>query len=749
MQHIGTYNYGLVALSAVVAALASYTALDLAARLKAASGWQRYAWLGAAAFAMGGGIWSMHFIGMLAFSLPGMAVSYDWNLTLLSLLLPIVVTAFGFFVAIQPGTGWIGVMLSGIFMGFGIAGMHYTGMAAMQMPADVHHKLGWVLASIAIAIGASTVALWLAFRHTSTAQRILAAFAMGAAVSGMHYTAMHGAVFEAMGTMPGPMATSVEQTPLALWIGCITVVILCLGLIAAVYDRRLVFRAERDAAALRQVCETSHLSQGLLTVEGILTYANTTALAGIAATLDDVANRPFWETPWFTATPGMPERVKAAVANAACGKSRTERISLNLPAGTRLFDFSFRPVKDASGKVTAIVPEALDITARVKTEEALQQALKMEAIGNLTGGIAHDFNNLLMAVMSSLELLRKKIPEDPKMLRLLDNAQEGARRGAALTQRMLSFARRQPLNPTSVCLHDLVRGMTDLLRRSIGPAIRIETQFPLELPDVTVDSNQLELALLNLAVNARDAMPNGGTITIAAHEADGSGAGRLPPRRYVCLSVRDDGAGMDAETLGRAREPFFTTKGVGKGTGLGLSMVHGLAEQSGGQLILNSTLGKGTCAEIWLPVATAPVQAARASTLPQSARYPRSSLSVMVVDDDALVLENTVAMLEDLSHRVVAARSGDEAKRLIETSKAPDLVITDHAMPGMTGLQLAEWLKKERPHIRVLLITGFAELPSDADLPRLNKPFDQSVLAAAIGETMKGATVLQLVSRSA
>src|SRR6185437_9769060 len=188
MQQIGSYDYGLVALSAVVAALASYTALDLAARVKAAAGWSRYAWLGAAEFAMGGGIWSMHFVGMLAFSLPGMAVDYNWTLTLLSLLLPIVVTAFGFFVAIQPGTGWVGLVLSGIFMGSGIAGMHYTGMAAMQMSAEVHHRTGWVIASIAIAIGASTVALWLAFQRTSAIQRLLAALAMGAAVSGMHYT---------------------------------------------------------------------------------------------------------------------------------------------------------------------------------------------------------------------------------------------------------------------------------------------------------------------------------------------------------------------------------------------------------------------------------------------------------------------------------------------------------------------------------------------------------------------------------
>jgi signal transduction histidine kinase/CheY-like chemotaxis protein len=442
----------------------------------------------------------------------------------------------------------------------------------------------------------------------------------------------------------------------------------------------------------------------------------------------------------------MPQAVKAAVANAAAGNSQTDRMTLNLPTGTRIFDFSFRPVKDAAGKVTAIVPEAADITARVLAEQTLQQALKMEALGNLTGGIAHDFNNLLMAVIGSLDLLRKKLPNDPKLMRLLDNAAEGAKRGAALTQRMLSFARQQPLKPTSVDLPGLVRGMTDLLRRSIGPAISIDTHFPLALACAAVDANQLELALLNLAVNARDAMPKGGMMMIAAREADAAEVPGLASGRYVCLSVTDSGCGMDAQTLGRAQEPFFTTKGAGKGTGLGLSMVHGLAEQSGGRLILKSGLNEGTTAEIWLPVSASSLHAPEAS-VPTLLPFSHSSLCVIVVDDDLLVLENTVAMLEDLGHRVIAARSADEAKRLVRETKALDLVITDHAMPGVTGLQLAEWLKSERPQVRVLLATGFAE--SQSALPQLNKPFDQSTLVRAIGDAMRAASVIQLHPKSA
>jgi NO-binding membrane sensor protein with MHYT domain len=363
----GTYDSGLVTLSVVIAVLASYTALDLAARVQAATGLPRYAWLAAAAIAMGGGIWSMHFVAMMAFSLPGMGVSYDWKLTLLSLLLPIAVTAFGFFVAIQPRTGWVGLVLSGLVMGLGIAGMHYTGMAAMQMGAGLSHKTGWVIASVAIAISAATLALWLAFQRTSAFQRILAAIAMGFAISGMHYTAMQGAVFT-MAPMDGAMAPLGAQTPLALWIACITIVILTLGLAAALFDRRIASRAEREAAALRQVFETSHLYQGLMTAEGVLTYANSTALAGINAILASVVGRPFWETPWFTGTGGMPQKVREAVQRAAAGEAQNLPMTLQLPIGERSFDFSFRPVK-ADGKVVAIVPEAIDVTARRQAEQ--------------------------------------------------------------------------------------------------------------------------------------------------------------------------------------------------------------------------------------------------------------------------------------------------------------------------------------------------------------------------------------------
>jgi CheY-like chemotaxis protein/two-component sensor histidine kinase len=347
-----------------------------------------------------------------------------------------------------------------------------------------------------------------------------------------------------------------------------------------------------------------------------------------------------------------------------------------------------------------------------------------------------------MAVLGSLELLRKRLPDDPRLTGLLDNAIQGAQRGASLTKRMLAFARRTELRPEALDVAGLVHGMADLMQRSLGPSVHIETRFPLSLPRARADANQLELALLNLAVNARDAMPDGGTIVISARvDRIAEQKDNLAPGRYVCLSVSDTGEGMDQETLAHAMEPFFTTKGVGKGTGLGLSMVHGMSEQSGGRLVLKSRKGEGTTAEIWLPVATqqaeAAAQAAQAST--KASDEDARSLVILAVDDDALVLMNTIAMLEDLGHTVLEAASGKEALDVFRREKDIDVVITDQAMPLMTGTQLADAIRAERRDLPIILATGFAELPPNAgvDLLKLDKPFRQEDLAQALAVVLR------------
>jgi PAS domain S-box-containing protein len=403
-------------------------------------------------------------------------------------------------------------------------------------------------------------------------------------------------------------------------------------------------------------------------------------------------------------------------------------------------------VRDDDGELVGFAKITRDITELREAQQQLEnareillQSQKMEAIGQLTGGVAHDFNNLLMAVLGSLDLMRKRLPDDPKLRTLLENAVQGAERGRLLTQRMLAFARRQELKKERVDIPALVRGMTDLLQRSLGPSVGIETRFSLVTKPVLADPNQLEMALLNLAVNARDAMPGGGDIVISTREETVKQESHgLKPGSYICLSVSDTGAGMDEQTLQRAMEPFYTTKGVGKGTGLGLSMVHGLAEQSGGSFTLKSKPGEGTTAEIRLPVALA--MAAPAPQIKPALEAPSVealSLVIIAVDDDALVLTNTVAMLEDLGHTAIAAGSGEEALRVLHQQDKVDLVITDQAMPDMTGVELAEIIRDERPGLPVIIATGFAEIEPGfaADLPRLAKPFSEFDLAKEIART--------------
>jgi PAS domain S-box-containing protein len=409
--------------------------------------------------------------------------------------------------------------------------------------------------------------------------------------------------------------------------------------------------------------------------------------------------------------------------------------------GTRFWANVIIDAIRTDGNLVGYAKITRDITERRAADTRLRQAQKMEAVGQFTGGAAHDFNNLLMAILGSLEILRKRLPNDPRLLSLLDNAVQGAKRGSTLTQRMLAFARRQELKHEAVDLAHLVNNMLELLERSLGPSINIETRFPLEVVRVRTDANQLETALLNLAINSRDAMPHGGTITIsvAEHSIAAGHATSLAPGAYACLTVADTGQGMDEATLARATEPFFTTKGIGKGTGLGLSMVDGLTAQSGGKLIVQSIPGRGTTMELWFPITTKAERASeRGSAESQEGARAERPLCVLAVDDDSLVLANVTVMLEDLGHKVIAVGSGARAIEEIEAMPAIDVLITDQAMPVMTGLQLIEILRARRPELPVILATGYAELPQgvSASIGRLSKPFTQRALAQVLAATV-------------
>ena len=440
--------------------------------------------------------------------------------------------------------------------------------------------------------------------------------------------------------------------------------------------------------------------------------------------------------------PEMQPMVREVWQRAIEGEAFTEIAGVEDPRrGLRYYEMKFNPLLGPSGKQVGAYQFAYDVTDRVHDQQRLAEATsqmhemaKLETLGQLTGGVAHDFNNLLTPIVGALDMLRRQHEADERSNRLISGAMQAAERAATLVQRLLSFARRQHLEARTVDVKSLVEGMHDLMQRTIGPHIAIRVDTAANVPAARVDPGQLELAVLNLAVNARDAMAGGGQIRLALDEVqiDPADDESLAPGSYIRLSVTDTGTGMDEATLHRAIEPFFTTKGQGEGTGLGLSMVHGLAAQSGGALKIRSKVGSGTTAELWLPVAEGKATSQEVSdgALPQQ---PRRA-SILIVDDENLVRSATAEMLREMGHRVIEAASGSAALDRLNSREEIDLLITDYLMPGMRGSEVAEEARAIRPGLPVLLLTGYANLAKGeaAGLPRLAKPFREADLARAV-----------------
>ncbi|HEY8382462.1 MAG TPA: MHYT domain-containing protein [Microvirga sp.] len=949
----GAHDLVLVVLSVFVAAFASYTALDTAGRIKAPDGRLRKEWLAAAAIVMGGGIWAMHFVGMLAFQLP-VQVSFDIGLTLVSLILPVVVTGVGFFVMSRRRAGWATLAASGLLMGLGIAAMHYTGMAAMHMTADLHYSALGVGLSILIAIGASIAALWLAFRKASRFEKVMAASLMGIAIAGMHYTAMHATAFTAAaGTDQATGQASLGQTNLALMVTLMTCLILGLALTVASHDRRERAIAEGQTP-IGPMVRTPHYST-LLIAASVLVPALAFALAawqnwrhlevvaedrsrkqvsliaehalkvfenneqvlrraderlgsvppgeirtsfdinvylnrivedldhleGIGyvgpdgrlvavsqsfpapaidlSSRDYVANAQAQGRRSFVSAPvsgtisgrsffrlsrarltsdGQPNGVLFAsmdpayflrfyrsVAEAGdsvtmirrdgavlmrdppvttgvqvmtpqsgllSGIARAERgtyrTTSELDQVTRIhayervgtypvfvsYGLSLAAIERewranilSFGVIAALAALALSMlslfalrranqehriflrwqeeTARRETaEEALRQAQKMEAVGQLTGGIAHDFNNLLTVVVGNLEFAGRALEKTniPKAHRNIEAALQGAQRAAALTHRLLAFSRRQPLQPQVVNLNKLVAGMSDLFRRTLGESIQVETVLAGGLWMTSADPNQLESALLNLVINARDAMPEGGRLTIETancHLDDAYAAqnAEVDPGQYVLVAVTDTGTGMPPEVAAHVFEPFFTTKEIGQGTGLGLSMIYGFVKQSGGHVKIYSEPGQGTSVKLYMPRTLAAEEAPRVP-VPDSALRSRAQETILVVEDDADVRAYSIETLTSLGYRVIEARDADTALAALEGHPKVDLLFTDVGLPGRNGRQLADEIRRRLPHLPILFTTGYARNAIihngvlDSGLHLLPKPFTVEQLAAKV-----------------
>ncbi|MBR0838037.1 PAS domain S-box protein [Bradyrhizobium manausense] len=504
-------------------------------------------------------------------------------------------------------------------------------------------------------------------------------------------------------------------------------------------EERIVERTaelESNEARLRAILETSNQYQGLVNLEGELLYANKTALDGIKARSEDVIGKLFWDTPWFTGTPGVSTTVREAFQTVLRGEPVRIEMRLRLPIGERDFEFGMRPVLDRHGNITGAVPEAVDITERRRGEEALRQSQKMEAIGQLTGGVAHDFNNLLTIIRSATDFLRRRELPEERRRRYVDAISDTVERASKLTAQLLAFARRQPLKPQIFNVGSQVEGVAQLVRPLVGGRIEIVVEIDDADCFTVADIAQFETALINLAINARDAMDGEGRLTIAVRKVQGIPNLRAQSARgghYVAISLTDTGSGIAPENIDAIFEPFFTTKGVGKGTGLGLSQAFGFAKQSEGDIAVTSAPGQGATFTIYLPQAQSPTTEKEASALTGEAATTGRGYRVLVVEDNDDVGQFSTELLEDLGYVTRRVANANAALAILgENEFAVDLVFSDVIMPGMNGVELAGVIRERYPGLPVVLTSGYSNVLAEnahRGFELIQKPYSVEALS--------------------
>jgi PAS domain S-box-containing protein len=518
-------------------------------------------------------------------------------------------------------------------------------------------------------------------------------------------------------------------------------------------QERLEQRVAKRTAALAKAEAQFHAifdSQfsfiGLLAPDGTVLEVNRTALDAAAQAREDVVGKLFWETPWWAAAER--DRLRRDIAEAAHGRLIRREVE-NIGAAGRIFwvDFSLKPVRNPlTGAVMWIIAEGRDLTEKRELTSKLVQAQKVQALGQLAGGIAHDFNNILQTVSGAAMLIERRPENHEKTRRLARTSIEAAARGASITQRLLSFTRRGEPRTDTIATAELLNSVREVLAHTIGTAISVHTDTPAGLPPVLADRAQLETVLVNLATNGRDAMPDGGTLTLSAdavHVAEGSThpAGLLPGD-YLRIRVADTGCGMDAVTLARATEPFFTTKSDGQGTGLGLAMVKGFAEQSGGAMLITSAPNAGTTVSLWLRQALDDIL--RRPVQETGGRLAGSAAArILLVDDDDLLRETLAAQFEDMGFGTLVAANGHEALSLIEAGEIVDAMVSDLSMPGMNGVVTIQKARALRPRLPCFLLTGYvgerAALSADDAFTLIRKPVSIRALAAQIEAGLEAA----------
>jgi NO-binding membrane sensor protein with MHYT domain/nitrogen-specific signal transduction histidine kinase/CheY-like chemotaxis protein len=623
-----SYSPTLVLVSIVIATAASYTALDLAGRVTAARGRERSAWLAGGSVALGVGIWSMHFVGMLAFHLP-VPITYQVGWVVLSVLVAVAASALALVVVSRPHVGTSALAVGALCMGPAIAGMHYLGMAGLNVPATLHWDTPLVVTSVAIALAASYVGLGLAYHLRSDesgglGRRIGSASVMGVAIAGMHYTGMAAAHFSSPGRTGDPMGGLLASGDLALAVTAGALVILTLSLMGGVVDRWMRRRAEE--------------------------------------------------------------------------------------------------------------------------RERRQQSQRLEAIGQLAGGIAHDFNNLLTAILGNAAFVLASTPPDDPRHADVREIERAAERAADLTRQLLAFSRKQILRPTTLDLNTVLAQTMRMLTRLVGEHIAVTVRADPGLGAVRADAAQIEQVIVNLVVNARDAMPDGGKLTIETRNVDlgddfASQHVGVPPGPYVMMAFTDTGIGMDQATQDRIFEPFFTTKPRGRGTGLGLATVYGIVKQSDGSLSVYSEPNRGTTFKVYLPQVTdeAPAAAVQAFR-PEDAA---GTETILLVEDEGAVRQLAERALSRAGYHLLVAGNAEEAVRASGTHAGQiHLLLTDVVLPGTSGPKLAAELLAERPDLRVLYMSGFTENAIvhhgvlDPETEFIAKPFTPPGLTAKVRQVL-------------
>jgi two-component system cell cycle sensor histidine kinase/response regulator CckA len=869
-----SYDYRLVALSVAIAICASYVALDLAGRVTAASGRARAIWLIGGATAMGLGIWSMHYIGMLAFSVP-VPVLYDWPTVSLSLMAAIVASAVALYVISRERMSLWRAVTGSVVMGAGIATMHYTGMAAMRLAGMCYYDYPRVALSIGLAIVISLAALWLAFfareeRKGVAMRKIASAVVMGAAIPVMHYTGMAAAHFMAASAAPDlSRAVSVSTLGMA-GITVVTIMILGLAVLSSIVDRHYSAQTlELESAEQRYRLWFERSLAGVIrtTLDGkildcndacakILGYSSRKELlaspvtnrcvrpedqaAFIARlkkeksltnhehclrrkdgspvwllgsahivegkdgapavseeTLIDITERKKAEEIFRTAFNANPEPITIATISEGryidvnesflriTGYRREEvigRTSLELNFWVRPEDraklvellweqdsvhdleITYR-TKSGEERVALDSAEAIeiagqeciiailrDITEQKFLEKQLRQTQKMEAVGQLSGGIAHDFNNLLGVIIGYSEILEQRLPLNDPLLKECGQIKKAGQSAASLTRQLLAFSRQQVLEPKVLDLNAIVVHVERMLRRLIGEDIDLKATLASGLGCIKADQSQIEQVIMNLAVNARDAMPHGGKLMIeTAHvDLDEDYARRHPPQKpgaYVLLTVADTGTGMDTETQSRIFEPFFTTKELGKGTGLGLSTVYGIVRQSGGHIWVYSEPGQGTTFKVYLPLVGQAVQMEK--PVAGSTGSWRATETILLVEDEDALRELTRNLLEGAGYTVLEVDRPEKAIEIALRHSGPiHLMLTDVVMPGMNGRVLAANLAAIRPAMKVVYMSGYTGFThpglADSGVALLAKPFTRDGLLHKLHEALVSEVKLEM-----